>query len=350
MEDSEISLQHLEWFKKYEPNPIELLQQSRNPRIRFDLAKTVLHLDPLSNEYSIHKRKLIESKERRRLLYTLEKLESQYRSHPPRKKEEIIQALQTVTSILAEAWDFGCHKRMNAVRDSVIFVLKHQQENSLFPGPLYLSVYIIETLCRYDFEGNRFLEKAIRSLIRMQNEDGGWGTADEHSDIWLTLKVLSACSNHSVMRKRQKVLTGAEFILNHIMDENKGGILAGKQVWDFLEYGYDEIKSYRGGTLRVLEILTRFDYTRSDKRIMKMLRWLDEVRLKNGYWPGVARISQEASEAVTLRTVRTLLIFFGNQKAVKSFKIINTSKFLNDSDDKQTDDFPFEELEEDNER
>ncbi len=349
MEESENAPQHLEWFKRYQPNPIELLSQSRNPRIRFDLAKTVLQLDPLSSEFSIRKRKLIESKERRRLLHGLEKLEAQYRSHPPRKKEETIQALQHVTAILAEAWDFSCHKRMNAVRDSVIFVLKHQQENGLFPGPLYLSVYIIETLLRYDFEGNRFLEKGIRALIRMQNEDGGWGDANEHSDIWLTLKVLSACSNHSVMRRRAKVLAGAEFILNHIMDENKGGILSGKQVWDFLEYGYDEIKAYRGGTLRVLEILTRFDYSRSDKRVMKMLRWLDDVRLKSGYWPGVARISQEPSESVTLRTVRTLLIYFGNQKAVKSFKIINTSKFLNDHDDDQNYDDSFEELEEDNE-
>lgn len=324
--------ENLKWFERFTPNPVELLMDTRDPRIRYFLIKNVLQADSQSMELKLSKKMLNESRDRKKILFTLEKEEKRYRANPPASEEDRITALMNITGLLAEAWDYSCHKRMDAIKDAIIFLLKQQNEDGLFPGPVHFNAYVIETMLKYDFEGNKLVEKAIRGLVRLQNEDGGWGQAGNRSDIWATLKVLSACSFHSVMRKRIKVHQGAKFILEHLMDENAGGIISGKQAWDFLEYGYNDLKIYRGGTLRVLEVMARLGFPPEDRKIKNLLKWLDEVRLKSGFWPGLVHKSLEANESVTLRVVRIFQLYYllsGDKKTIKTYKIIRSSKFNN---------------------
>jgi hypothetical protein len=188
-----------------------------------------------------------------------------------------------------------------------------------------LNAHVIETLLKYDFEGNRFVEQSIRWLVRQQNEDGGWGTSDEGSDVWLTLKVLSACSYHSIMRERKKIKRGADFILNHYLSLNKGGILEGLQAWDQLSYGYEGIRAFRGGTLKVLEVLVRLGYTAENKSIRKMLNWLESQQNMYGLWSALPRQAKDTTDDwVSYRVIRVLQLYYllaGDRKPIRTFKI-----------------------------
>ncbi len=317
---------HLEWFDKFSVNPVKvLLEHGRDASVRYNLYKIVLRLDAQDPFLMNSKKRLNENGDRVRQLVKLEEDTQEIRARESELGYEAVQAVvMGLNSDLSEAWDRACHKRMKAVQDAIVFLLKQQKEDGSFDFPLHITAYFLETLLKYDFEGNQYVEKGIRWLVRQQNEDGGWGKAGEKSDIWVTLKVLSACSFHSVMRKRPKVLKGAEFILDHYLDENSGGILEGMNAWDNLSYGYEGLKAFRGGTLRVLEILGRLGYQSYDRRIRKMLDWLEQQQLGNGYWAGIPRLGEDKNEMVTLRAIRVFQLYYlysGNKKTIKTYRI-----------------------------
>lgn len=318
--------EHLEWFNKFRVNPVSLLlKKSGDPNVRYNLYKIVLRLDAQDMDLLNSKKRLNENGERVRLLIKLEQDVKELREQEKDMSDEQIKMVVLgLNSDLSEAWDKSCHKRMRAIQDAIVYILKTQKEDGSFDFPLHINAYILETLLKYDFEGNAYVEKAIRWLVRQQNSDGGWGDANGNSDIWVTQKVLHACSFHSVMRKREKVLKGAEFILKNNLSENSGGVLEGMNPWDNLSVGYEGLKAFRGGTLRILEVLGRLGYQSFDKRIFKMLEWLEEQQLKNGYWPGVPRLGDDKNEIVTLRVIRVLQLYYlytGTKKTIKSYRI-----------------------------
>jgi len=318
--------QRLEWFKnRFTIDPVQRIIRSRNSQVKYFLYKNVFEMDPLSIHIKVTKRELNENRTRLRVLKELEQFDpNKAYSEYPHDKQKILQ-LNYLVTLLSEARDYNCHKRMEVVQNIFIFILKHQNKDGSFPLPFHQNIFLIETLLKYDFEGNRFVEQAIRWLIRQQNPDGGWGQADGMSDIWLTLKVLSACSFHSVMREREKIKRGAQFILNNYLSENNGGILEGIQAWDQLSYGYDGIKAYRGGTLKVLEILVRLEFTAQDKTIRKMLNWLEQQQNNFGLWSALPRQSRDITdEWVSYRIIRVFQLYYlmsGNRKPIRKFKI-----------------------------
>jgi len=282
-------------------------------------------MDQMAIHLKVTKRELNENRNRLNILKSLELFDPtrEFSDYPPEKQKAL--QLNYLTSLLSEARDYNCHKRMIDIQNVLIHILKHQNKDGSFPLPLHLNAHLIETLLKYDFEGNRFVEQAIRWLVRQQNEDGGWGTADDGSDIWLTLKVLSACSYHSVMRERRKIKRGADFILNRYLSTNKGGILEGLQAWDQLSYGYEGIKAFRGGTLKVLEVLVRLEYTAENKTIRKMLNWLEDQQNVYGLWSALPRQAKNTTDDwVSYRVIRVLQLYYllaGGRKPIRMFKI-----------------------------
>ena len=334
----------LEWFKnRFTIDPVQRIIRSRNSQVKYFLYKNIFEMDPQSIYIKVTKREINENKTRIRVLKELEQFDpnTSYSEYPP-DKQKILQ-LNYLVSLLSEARDYNCHKRMEAVQNIFIYILKHQNKDGSFPLPFHQNVFLVETLLKYDFEGNRLVEQAIRRLIRQQNPDGGWGQADSKSDIWVTLKVLSACSYHSVMREREKIKQGAQFILNNYLSENKGGILEGIQAWDQLSYGYEGLKAYRGGTLKVLEVLVRLGFTAQDKVIRKMLNWLEQQQNNFGLWSALPRQSKDITdEWVSYRVIRVFQLYYlmaGNRKPIRKFKIkpggrtsAKKPRFLNEND------------------
>ncbi len=316
----------LEWFKnRFTIDPIQKLIRSRNSQIKYFLYKNVFEMDAQSIYIKVTKREINENRTRIRVLKELEHFDpNKAYSEYPADKQKILQ-LNYLVSLLSEARDYNCHKRMEAVQNVFIFLLKHQNKDGSFPLPFHQNIFLIETLMKYDLEGNRYLEQAIRWLVRQQNPDGGWGQADGMSDVWLTLKVLSACSYHSVMREREKIKRGAQFIMSHYLSENKGGILEGKHAWDQLSYGYEGLKAFRGGTLKVLEVLVRLGYTAQDKEIRKMLNWLEDQQNNFGLWSALPRQSKDMTdEWVSYRVIRVFQLYYlmgKNRKPIRKFKI-----------------------------
>ncbi|MDK2977054.1 MAG: Squalene-hopene cyclase C-terminal domain [Candidatus Marinimicrobia bacterium] len=318
--------ENLSWFSnRFTNDPIQRILRSRNSQVKYYLYKNVFQMDPMAIHLKVTKRELNENRNRIKILKSLELFDpaTQYAEYPADQQKAL--QLNHLTSLLSEAWDYNCHKRMTAIQNVFIHILKHQNKDGSFPLPLHLNAHVIETLLKYDFEGNRFVEQSIRWLVRQQNEDGGWGTSDEGSDVWLTLKVLSACSYHSIMRERKKIKRGADFILNHYLSLNKGGILEGLQAWDQLSYGYEGIRAFRGGTLKVLEVLVRLGYTAENKSIRKMLNWLESQQNMYGLWSALPRQAKDTTDDwVSYRVIRVLQLYYllaGDRKPIRTFKI-----------------------------
>jgi hypothetical protein len=318
--------EELSWFQnRFRIDPIHRILRSRNSQVKYFLYKNVFQMDHMSIHLKVTKRELNENRNRLRVLKALELFnpDKEFSQYPP-DQQKVLQ-LNYLVTLLSEAKDYNCHKRMNDVQNVFIHIIKHQKEDGSYPLPFHLNAYLIETLLKYDFEGNRFVEQAIRWLVRQQNGDGGWGQAENGSDIWVTLKVLSACSYHSVMREREKIRRGADFILENYLSENKGGILEGLQAWDQLTYGYDGIKAFRGGTLRVLEVLVRLGYTAENKVIRKMLNWLEDQQNIYGLWSAIPRQAKDTTdEWVSYRIIRVLQLYYllaGDRKPIRKFKI-----------------------------
>ncbi len=318
--------EELNWFKdRFAIDPIQRILRSRTSQVKYFLYKNVFQMDQMSMHLKVTRRELNENRNRLRVLKELELFnpEKAFSEYPP-EQQHVLQ-LNYLVSLLSEGRDYNCHKRMQDVQNIFIHILKHQKKDGSYPLPFHLNAYLIETLLKYDFEGNRFVEQAIRWLVRQQNEDGGWGKADQGSDIWVTLKVLSACSYHSVMREREKIKRGADYILNHYLLENKGGLLEGLQAWDQLSYGYEGVKSFRGCTLRVLEVLVRLGYTVENKTIRKMLNWLEEQQNIYGLWSALPRQAPDITDDwVSYRVIRVLQLYYllgGDRKPIRKYKI-----------------------------
>ncbi|BFN37320.1 hypothetical protein [Fidelibacter multiformis] len=111
----------------------------------------------------------------------------------------------------------------------------------------------------------------------------------------------------------------------HYLSLNKGGILEGLQAWDQLSYGYEGIKAFRGGTLKVLEVLVRLGYTAENKSIRKMLNWLESQQNMYGLWSALPRQAKDTTDDwVSYRVIRVLQLYYllaGDRKPIRKFKI-----------------------------
>ncbi len=134
-------------------------------------------------------------------------------------------------------------------------------------------------------------ERALRWLVKIQNEDGGWlcpywraHARDTHSCFYGTICPLEAFSeipkNNVTGEMREAIERGTEFLLMHRLfkaDHHDFKVI--DHSWLKLNfpwfYGYD--------ILRGLDILTKLDYV-EDERLSDAVQVLLEKRCSDGTW------------------------------------------------------------------
>ena len=312
--------ENLEWLNKLKVNPIQKLMDSKNSLIHYKLINYMYRLLPSDPLYQKTLQELKNDFHRVGNLKILDEINSTIENNQD-NKISIYESI-TLVKTLSELYDYFCHNRMHTIKKSFYSIFKQQREDGSFPYSFYLNVYIIEVIFKFNYEHNKYAEKAIRWLIRQQNNDGGWGNANGKSDIWITLKVLNACSYHSIMKNRKRIFKGADFILNHYLDENKGGVVSGIDVWNNFSNKHFNKDSFRGGILKILEVFNRLGYTKENKKMNECLNIITKKQRDNGYWYEDNIETQYHRELITLKVLEILHNYYSaHNKVVKIYKI-----------------------------
>jgi squalene-hopene cyclase-like protein/prenyltransferase/squalene oxidase-like repeat protein len=274
----------VEWFTNNLPyDPIKVLYHGYHAPIRYDLYKNYLLFE--HDDAALHETEQdVKTAQRRvNLLLTLERILKNLHKFDADREEEMLLKL---ASIVKELRFYNCNRKMTSTQRALAELIKFQKEDGSFPVSLAGNVFIIETILEYGVVNNPYVEKALKWLLKQQNDDKGWGTTnDGHSDVWITTKVLHAFSFSMKYMKNTKIRKGIEFVLSHLYVENSGGIVEGKQAWENFSGDYMLEGSYIGGILSVLEMCARLNVSYEDPRVSEMLDWLKSKQLQSGHWP-----------------------------------------------------------------
>lgn len=310
----------LEWLNQLKTNPIQKLMDSKNSLVHYKLINFIFRLLPADPLYNRALEDLKNDFHRVDNLKTLDAINYEI-SNTPDNKMSIYQLI-TLVKTLSELYDYFCNNRMKTIKKSFYYIFKQQEEDGSFPYHFYLNVYIIELILKYNYEYNKFAEKSIRWLIRQQNSDGGWGDANGKSDIWVTLKVLNACSYHSIMQNRKRIFKGADFILNNYLDQNSGGVVSGKEIWNKFSNKHFNKDSFRGGILKILEVFNRLGYRKENEKLNKFLNIINKEQREDGYWYDDDIETQYHRELITNKVIEIFHNYYSiHNKIIKRYKI-----------------------------
>ena len=314
------------WFKDNLPfDPIPVLFNGYHAPIRYELYKNFLNFDHDDEQLLRTEHDVKHAQRRLNLLLTLERILNNIDKFDDSRQEEMLVKL---ASIVKELRFYNCSRKMTSITKALTLLFKYQNPDGSFPVSLAGNVFIIETIVEFGIVTNPYVEKAMKWLMKQQNDDKGWGYSSAgHSDIWLTVKVLNVFSYSMKYMNNTKVKKATEFVLTHLWDENPGGIVQGKEAWE--NYAKDSMLegSYVGGMISVLEVCARLNISSEDPRVAEMLEVLKSKQLNTGHWPSQSYdfYNRRSDERVTMRVVRLLRLFYimplQGSATIKTFKI-----------------------------
>jgi hypothetical protein len=314
------------WFsKELRVNPLPVLEHAYHAPLRYETLKSFLKL-PHDDPRLLQAREDVKQATRKvTLLLTLERIIYHFDKFEEGREEE---KLVKLASIIRELRFYDCSRNMTAIRKALAMLIKQQKEDGHFPVSLAANIFIIETIMQYGIVNNPYAEAALKWLLKQQNADKGWGnTTEGRSDIWLTCSALHAFSYSMKYIRNTKIRKGVDFLLSHLYESNRGGIIEGKEAWEILSSSYFLKESFAGGVLAVLETLARLNVSSQDPRIGEMLDWLKDKQLGSGLWPSQTydRYNRSPDERVTMRVARVFKLFYIMPKqgaaTIKTFRI-----------------------------
>lgn len=303
----------MSWFNKnLKSNPVDALEYAYFAPIRLEVYKNFKQL-PFDHELIVNQEDAVKKSIRRvNLLLALERV-LYHMTNNLVEEDEMERMILKVASILRELKFYMCSRKLNSIQAAMVYLVKIQNEDGSFPVSFEGNVFILETLLMYNMGKNIHIHKGLRWLMRQHNKDYGWGHTDsEKSDVWLTLSVLRAFTLFSQYTTHPTILKGAEFVLNNLYCENRGGVLEGKDQWMQFSSGYMIEDTFKGGILKVLEVMARLNYSYDDPRIDTLLKKLIGLQMHSGQWPDQAFRLEEAKsdERVSIVVVRVLHLYY----------------------------------------
>lgn len=303
----------MSWFNKnLNSNPVDALEYAYFAPIRFEVYKNFKQL-PFDHELIINSEEAVKKSIRRvNLLLALERV-LYHLTNNLVEEDETERMILKVASILRELKFYMCSRKLNSIQASMVYLVKIQKEDGSFPVSFEGNVFILETLLMYNMGKNIHVHKGMRWLMRQHNKDYGWGyTESGKSDIWLSLSVLRAFTLFPQYTTHTMILKGAEFVLNNLYSENLGGVLEGKGQWMQFSSGYMIEDAFKGGIVKVLEVMARLNYSSDDPCIDALLKKLISLQMHSGQWPDQAYRIEDAKsdERVSIVVVRILHLFY----------------------------------------
>jgi len=222
--------------------------------------------------------------------------------------------------MLHRLFDLGGTREIPAIQHGIVVLMKMQHGDGKFPLFYQHQGYALWVLLQYGLQGNPFVDRGLRWLLRRQRDDGGWlhlvqvprGEDKEKypSCIWTTCHALWPMSLHNVYYKDDRVKKGVEYLLDHFLETNHTKFFNSPDAWDYLYIGYDESGCFRGGTLKLLEIASRTGFDRTHPVVKKAADWLRDQQLENGLFPAITGKDTRGDFMVTIRALQVLKRLF----------------------------------------
>ncbi|HKJ69324.1 MAG TPA: prenyltransferase/squalene oxidase repeat-containing protein [bacterium] len=240
---------------------------------------------------------------------------------PPRRnfrQEKQQYGIQFFSQVLAlhHLLDLGATRDLPEIRQGIVALMKMQREDGKFPLFYQHQGYALWVLMRYGMQGNPFVDRGLRWLLRRQRDDGGWlhtvqipkdhDQEDHPSCIWTTCHVVWPMVQHNVYYKDERVVRGIDYLLDNYLEPNYTNFFHPGDAWNYLYVGHDETGCFRGGTLKVVEIAVAAGFDRTHKVIKKAANWLRDQQLENGLFPAVAGKDTQGDYMVTVRILNVL--------------------------------------------
>ncbi len=298
-----------EWISALNYNPLPKLIRKGSPITAFKLIKDVYNLEKHHRLFREGEKRVFLQRALQRLLKTdltkfVEQLDNEKRSS---------LAFLELLKISHNVYELGGNKFFPPVKDIIIQLMKFQAEDGRFPLLYHHHSHACFLLLQMGMRGNRLLDKSITWIANRQREDGGWlhrstvakgnNYDNEPSCIWTTAEVLQLLSLRQKMFKTH-ALKASEFLLNRVLQENNSTLMSAQENWDKLGITHTSEGMFTGGTYKVLQGVVNCGYTPEDMRVRKMLNWLIEQQMEDGYFPKIAGHMPIADENVTVNILK----------------------------------------------
>jgi hypothetical protein len=257
-------------------------------------------------------------KERNRILSAQQddgtwKLEKRYSLEERQKAIQFLDLLKKMYQL----YEFFCTKENPAIQKALIALLKTQKPDGKFPLLFHHHGLALWLLVQYELTGNPFVEKGFRWITKRQRPDGGWisptmtfsanSTNNTESDIWTTMVILEAFSQHTRLRNSDTCTAAAEFMLAHYLQPSTTTLLPGPDTWNQLQIEATDDGLFKGGTLRFLEAFAPLGQYHKKPPVKKALEWLIENQLDSGLFPPIVSPKvRQGDYSVTFRVMAVL--------------------------------------------
>ena len=298
------------WVNVLEHNPFSKLIRKGSPITAFSMIKDIYKLEKHHRLFREGEKRVFLQRALQRLLKndfveSIKKCDDEKRSS---------LAFLDLLKITHKIYELGGTKFFPPVRDLIIHLMKFQADDGRFPLLYHHHAHACNLILKFGMGGNRLLDKSITWIANRQREDGGWlhrssvakgkQYDNEPSCIWTTAEVLLLLSSRQKMFKKQ-ALKASEFLLNRILQENNSTLMSAQDNWDKLGTSGTNDGMFTGGTLKVLQGVIKCGFTPEDMRVRKMVNWLYDQQLEDGYFPLVAgNMMPIADEKVTVDVLK----------------------------------------------
>ncbi|MCA9520651.1 MAG: terpene cyclase/mutase family protein [Myxococcales bacterium] len=211
--------------------------------------------------------------------------------------------------------DFGANQFDAVVQMGVDFVYAHQLGSGLFPLPLPENGLLLFILTSLGYVHNRDNNRLIQRILQLQRPDGGWGRADvpsvrseeeTPSDVGATLHLLLGLSAFEEFRDAHEMRRACDFLLASIFKRMHSKGYTRVRDWHSLYYEWDEAGALGWPAVKLLYILTRFGYERTDESLESVFRWVRDQQLTNGMWGH----NDDGNEFLTIWVLRAVRMLY----------------------------------------
>lgn len=302
------------WMRDVKANPLPALLRHEKPSVTLSVLRNLYDLDFQDERYKVVEQDVFGQHSWRIVFKPQRQPGVSFPSDDEEKSTAFafLDQLYRVHRIMV----LGGSTYLPPVKSEIVKLMKYQNEDGRFPLLYHHHAHACWLLLKLGMEGNRLLDKAIFWILERQREDGGWlhrtmtpkGKKYEEVDscIWTSAEVLQLISSRKSFQKSKQAKLACEFILDRLLKMNTTNLFPPVEAWDHLAIGSSGESIFAGGSLKVMEAVTRCGYTREDARLNKLYKWLISIQMENGYFPRIAGKLPVADGMVTVRSLSVI--------------------------------------------
>ena len=298
-----------EWITNLNHNPIPEIIKKGNPAEVFLLLKNIYELTHTHALYRLVESAAFKQK-------SMHKISAKNNNKNDDSNDlKFYYQLQKVHQLV----DLGATDYLNVIKEEIIKLMSFQDENGRFPMNYHHHAHACNLLIDLGLGGNKLIDKGINWILTRQRDDGGWihinnipkGIKNDEmsSCIWTTAEIARLLTKRNIFKGSNNLLNAKVFLKNNYLNKNKSTLLSKLDSWECLTVNHTSEHMFAGGTLKILEIFLNSKVV-DIKFINKMIDWLKDQQMDNGFFPKIANKHPVPDILVTNRALCVMKKYF----------------------------------------